>query len=85
LFIFQQALRGQIMGMRIGKSTTRMGLALIMLGIVSQPAFANNKEKAKRAEPVTACNDCCRPAVRSMSESTPVRKGECAKVRRILM
>jgi hypothetical protein len=71
--------------MKLGKSGYRIALGAAILGIAAQPALASNKDKPKRSEQAAACNECCKPAVRSMSESTPVRKGDCPKTRRILM
>jgi hypothetical protein len=84
LFIFQQALQEQIMAMRMGKVIT-FGMVAASLSLFAQPAFANNKDKTKRAETPAGCTESCKPAVRSMSESTPQRKSDCPRTRRILM
>jgi hypothetical protein len=83
LFICQKAFEEQVTGMK----TTRAYVAIVgmTLALVAQPAIANNKDKTKRAEPQPSCTDCCRPVVKPMSETTPARKNECVKVRRILM
>jgi hypothetical protein len=71
--------------MRVRKFIS-FAVAAATLSVVAQPAFANNKDRTKRAESASSgCNETCRPAVRSMSESTPMRKNDCTKVRRILM
>jgi hypothetical protein len=67
------------------KFGTRSSIALVILGLSAQPALANNKDRAKRTDANTPCAECCKPSVRSMSESTPMRKGDCPKARRILM
>jgi hypothetical protein len=84
LFIFQQALRGQVMAMRV-RDYAKIGLLAAMLGTAATPAVANNKEKQKRTEPAAVQPENCKPAVRPMSESTPARKNECVRTRRILM
>jgi hypothetical protein len=63
----------------------KLGLVAATLGVVAQPAYANNKDRAKRAEPAAGCSDVCKPIIRSMSESTPQRKSDCPRTRRILM
>jgi hypothetical protein len=73
------------MGMTMKLAKGYIIIGAMMLGIAAQPAFANNKEKVKRPEVQAPCTECCKPAVRSMSETTPTRKNECAKIRRILM
>lgn len=71
--------------MRTGKFIA-FTMVAATLSVVAQPAFANNKDRARRGESASSgCSDACRPAVRSMSESTPMRKNDCTKVRRILM
>jgi uncharacterized membrane protein YebE (DUF533 family) len=70
--------------MGIGK-ILKFGLVAATLGVVAQPAYANNKDRAKRADPAPACTDACKPAIRSMSETTPQRKSDCPRTRRILM
>jgi hypothetical protein len=72
------------MAMRTGKNTAWALIAIATM-IVAQPAFANNKERSKRTDVQTENNDSCKTAVRSMSESTPQRKNDCPKTRRILM
>jgi hypothetical protein len=72
------------MVMRMGKSTA-WGLIVAATLIVAQPALASNKERNKRADAATEASDACKTAVRSMSESTPQRKSDCPKTRRILM
>lgn len=70
--------------MRTGKS---IGFLVVVasLGFATQPAYANSKDKTKRVEASTGCTESCKPAIRSMSESTPMRKTDCPKIRRILM
>jgi hypothetical protein len=72
------------MMMRMGKFTAWSMIAAASV-IVAQPAFANNKERSKRADAAVEASENCKTAVRSMSESTPQRKSECQKTRRILM
>jgi hypothetical protein len=84
LFIVQQALGRQVDVMGLGK-ILKFVLVAITLGVVAQPAFANNKDRTKRTEAAPACTDACKPVVRSMSESTPQRKNDCPRTRRILM
>ena len=72
------------MMMRAGKFTT-WGLLTAATFIVAQPAFASNKDRNKRADAAAEAGESCRTAVRSMSESTPQRKNDCPKTRRILM
>jgi hypothetical protein len=71
--------------MRMGKFAFTALLAVAALGLASQPAHANAKDRAKRADTPTGCTETCRPVIRSMSETTPARKTDCPKVRRILM
>jgi hypothetical protein len=82
----QQYSQEQFVMMRLGIGL-KIGLMAATLCIAAQPAAANNKDKSKRAEPAASNNtpDACKPAVRSMSESTPVRRSDCARTRRILM
>jgi hypothetical protein len=63
----------------------KLAIVAATLSVVAQPAFANNKDRTKRNETAQGCNEGCKPAVRSMSESTPQRKQDCPKTRRILM
>jgi hypothetical protein len=84
LFIVQQAFRRQYGIMELGKFL-KTGLAVAALSVVAQPAYANNKDRSKRAEPAAGCTDTCKPIIRSMSESTPQRKSDCPRTRRILM
>ena len=72
------------MMMRMGKSTAWALIAAATM-IVAQPAFANNKDRNKRSDAATEASEACKTAVRSMSESTPQRKSDCPKTRRILM
>jgi hypothetical protein len=72
------------MMMRMGTATA-WGMLTVATMIVAQPAFANNKERNKRTDAQTECSEARKSGVRSMSESTPQRKNECPKVRRILM
>ena len=72
------------MMMRMGKSTAWALIAAATM-IVAQPAFASNKERNKRADVAAEVGEACKTAVRSMSESTPQRKSDCPKIRRILM
>ena len=72
------------MTMRTGKNIA-WGVIAAAAMIVAQPAFANNKERSKRSETQSEINESCKTAVRSMSESTPQRKTDCPKTRRILM
>jgi hypothetical protein len=83
-FIFQQGLQEQQMMMRMGKSTAWALIAAATI-IVAQPAFANNKDRNKRIETGAEVSESCKAAIRSMSESTPQRKSDCPKTRRILM
>jgi hypothetical protein len=77
-------LQEQKMMMRMGKTTAWCLLAAATM-VVAQPAFANNKDRTKRADAQTECSEARKTAVRSMSESTPQRKSDCPKTRRILM
>ena len=70
--------------MRIGKFVVLWSLAVMTL-VVAHPAFANNKDRTKRTDAQTECNEPRKSTVRSMSESTPQRKNDCPKTRRILM
>jgi hypothetical protein len=70
--------------MELGKILKIIAVAAT-LGLFAQPAFATNKDRSKRAEPAPACTDAGKPASRSMSESTPQRKTDCPRTRRILM
>lgn len=72
------------MTMRSGKNIA-WGIIAAAAMVVAQPAFANNKERGKRTEAQSEINESCKTAVRSMSESTPQRKNDCPKTRRILM
>jgi hypothetical protein len=65
------------------KTQVRFAWALIAMALAAQPAMANTKDRTKRD--AASCTDCCKPVVRSMSETTPTRKSECPKARRILM
>ena len=71
--------------MRMGKSCVRATLAMMLLVAAAVPALADNKDRNKRSDTNAPCTECCKPSVRSMSESTPLRKGDCPKARRILM
>lgn len=62
-----------------------IGLLLASACLFAQPAFANNKDRTKRADAPAGCTESCKPAIRPMSESTPVRKNDCPRTRRILM
>ncbi len=59
--------------------------ALGLIALAAQPASAQNKERNKRPDVQSEVTDACKPAIRSMSESTPQRKTDCQKARRILM
>jgi hypothetical protein len=83
-FIFQQGLQEHKMMMRM-KKITALGLIAAATMIVAQPAFANNKERTKRTDAQSECAEARKQGVRSMSESTPQRKNDCPKTRRILM
>jgi hypothetical protein len=72
------------MMMKMGKTTVWWMIAAATM-ILAQPAFANNKDRAKRTDAQAECSDGRKTPVRSMSESTPQRKSECPKARRILM
>ncbi len=72
------------MMMRMGKATAWALIAAATM-IVAQPVFANNKDRSKRADVATEASEACKVAIRSMSESTPQRKNDCPKTRRILM
>ena len=72
------------MMMRMGK-TAAWALIAAATMIVAQPAFASNKERNKRSDAAPEASEACKSAVRSMSESTPQRKNDCPKTRRILM
>ena len=72
------------MMMRMGKSSVWALIAAATM-VVAQPAFANNKDRSKRADAAAEASEACKTAVRSMSESTPQRKSDCPKTRRILM
>ena len=72
------------MMMRMGKTTAWAFIAAATM-IVAQPAFASNKDRNKRGDTATDASEACKTAVRSMSESTPQRKTDCPKTRRILM
>jgi hypothetical protein len=80
----QQGDQEQIMTMRLG-ILTKTGLAAATLSLLAQPVMADNRDRSKRTESATPANEACKPAVRSMSESTPSRRNDCPKVRRILM
>lgn len=69
--------------MRLGKFSA-FGAIAAMASMAAAPAYADNKDKAKRTE-TPASGEACKPAVKPMSESTPVRKNDCQKTRRILM
>jgi hypothetical protein len=84
LFILQKAFERQTESMRLGKFIT-FGIAVSMLGLAAQPASAQVKDRNKRPDAQTEATDACKPAIRSMSESTPQRKNDCQKARRILM
>ena len=72
------------MMMRMWNSTAWALIATATM-VVAQPAFANNKDRNKRSDAATEAIEACKTAVRSMSESTPQRKNDCPKTRRILM
>jgi hypothetical protein len=72
------------MVMRMGKITAWSMIAAATM-IIAQPAFANNKDRIKRTDAQSECSDGRKTPVRSMSESTPQRKSDCPKARRILM
>jgi hypothetical protein len=70
--------------MRLGKYIT-FAAATAVLAVAAQPVAAQNKDRNKRPDAQAEPADACKPAVRSMSESTPQRKNDCQKTRRILM
>ena len=70
--------------MRLGKFVT-FGVAAAVLGLAAYPASAQVKDRNKRPDAQTDGSDACKAAIRSMSESTPQRKNDCQKTRRILM
>ena len=72
------------MTMRMGKFTAWALIAGATM-VVAQPAFASSKDRNKRADAAAEIGETCKTAVRSMSESTPQRKSDCPKTRRILM
>ncbi len=67
------------------RTLTAWGLIAVATMVVAQPAFANNKDRTKRTDAQTDCAEARKQGVRSMSESTPQRKNDCPKTRRILM
>lgn len=67
------------------KGTFHWGIAIAIMALVAQPVAAQNKERNKRPDTQSEGSDVCKNAVRSMSESTPQRKSDCQKLRRILM
>ncbi len=70
--------------MKIAKTIFYPLTALCLSAAIPAVAMAN-KDSRKTAEPTTSTAAQCKQAVRPMSESVPLRRGECAKVRRILM
>jgi hypothetical protein len=69
----------------MGNKAFKLVVAAALLGVAASPALANNKDRNKRTDANTPCAECCKPSVRPMSESTPARKNDCPKTRRILM
>ncbi len=72
------------MSMKIARSIFYPAVILCMSAALPAVAIAG-KDSRKPQEATANTNATCKQSVRAMSESTPVRKGECAKVRRILM
>jgi hypothetical protein len=58
--------------------------ALLCCSVVPTMAVAQ-KETRRPAEPATPIGANCKQSVRPNAESAPLRRGECPKVRRILM
>jgi hypothetical protein len=71
--------------MRMGKIFFLGLVATSLAVVIHHPASASNKDRTKRAEPQSSCSDSCKPVVRSMFESRPIRKNDCPRARRILM
>jgi hypothetical protein len=80
----QQAFRRQI-GIMRSRKILKFAAITATFTIVAQTAFANNKDRTKRAETAPVCTDAGKKVIRSMSESTPQRKTDCPRTRRILM
>jgi hypothetical protein len=59
-------------------------MALCISATLPAVAMAG-KESRKPVDPVTGTTAQCKQSVRPMTESVPLRRGECVKVRRILM
>ncbi len=73
------------MRVRMGKFLS-IAVAAGAMVAAAQPAYANSKDRGKRSDTLAAgCTDACKPGIRSMSESTPSRKTDCPRTRRILM
>jgi hypothetical protein len=60
-------------------------VAIIGLSLTLPAAVSAGKDSKKPAEPAANNTSNCKQAVRPSGETAPPRRGECAKVRRILM
>ncbi len=59
--------------------------ALLIFSVALPSVAYAGKESRKPAETAAPSTINCKQTVRPMGEAMPVRKGECPKVRRILM
>ncbi len=73
-----------MMSMKMPRSIFYPLTALCLSAALPAVAMAG-KESRKSADPASSSATQCKQSVRPMTESVPLRRGECVKVRRILM